>query len=126
MHSKQENYIKDSDYEEGDGKGMQKRSKLMMRDKCYKKVIFLTARVHPGESQSSFLAEALINYLISDDLEAQEIRNKFIIKIVPMLNSDGVKLGNYRNSALGVDLNRRWNKPSRYLHPEIYYLKSMI
>ena len=43
-----------------------------------------------------------------------------------MLNSDGVKLGNYRNSALGVDLNRRWNKPSRYLHPEIYYLKSMI
>lgn len=97
-----------------------------MREKFYKKVIFITARVHPGESQSSFIAEALINYLISDDPEALEIRKKFVVKIIPMLNSDGVKLGNYRNGLLGVDLNRRWSKPSKFLHPEIYYVKSMI
>jgi hypothetical protein len=41
-----------------------------MREKYYKKVIFITARVHPGETQSSFIAEALINYLISDEPEA--------------------------------------------------------
>ena len=43
-----------------------------------------------------------------------------------MLNPDGVILGNTRHSLLGVDENRRWHKPSKYLHPTIYYTKSMI
>lgn len=48
-----------------------KQKKLgQMREKFYKKVIFITARVHPGETQSSFIAESLINYLISDEPEA--------------------------------------------------------
>jgi len=64
--------------------------------------------VHPGESQSSFVAEGLINYLVSDEPESKEIRQKFVIKVIPMLNPDGVVLGNSRVSLLGVDLNRRW------------------
>ena len=43
-----------------------------------------------------------------------------------MLNPDGVIRGNYRCNTLGVDLNRRWNKPSKLLHPEIYYSKFLI
>jgi cytosolic carboxypeptidase protein 2/3 len=43
-----------------------------------------------------------------------------------MLNPDGVIHGNYRTSLSGQDLNRRWMRPSKYLHPEIYYLKKMI
>lgn len=43
-----------------------------------------------------------------------------------MLNPDGVIFGNYRSSLLGVDLNRRWKKPSKYLHPEVYYAKQLI
>lgn len=43
-----------------------------------------------------------------------------------MLNPDGVIYGNYRSSLLGVDLNRRWKNPSKYLHPTIYYAKSLI
>jgi hypothetical protein len=43
-----------------------------------------------------------------------------------MLNPDGVIYGNYRTSLLGVDLNRRWKNPSKYLHPTIYYSKSLI
>jgi murein tripeptide amidase MpaA len=54
------------------------------------------------------MVEGLINYLLSDDLEAKEIREKFVIKIIPMLNPDGVILGNTRSSLMGVDLNRRW------------------
>ena len=68
----------------------------------------------------------MINFLLSEDPEAIEMRDKFVIKIIPMLNPDGVIHGNYRVSTLGVDLNRRWKKPSKYLHPTIYYTKSII
>lgn len=27
---------------------------------------------------------------------------------------------------MGVDLNRRWKNPSKFLHPTIYYAKSLI
>ena len=43
-----------------------------------------------------------------------------------MLNPDGVIYGNYRSSLMGVDLNRRWKNPSKYLHPTIYYSKNLI
>jgi cytosolic carboxypeptidase protein 2/3 len=72
------------------------------------------------------MIEGLINFLLSKDPEAEEARSKFVFKIVPMLNPDGVIFGNYRSSLLGVDLNRRWHKPSKYLHPEVYYTKQLI
>ena len=43
-----------------------------------------------------------------------------------MINVDGVSRGNYRFSAAGVDLNRKWKQPSQKNHPEIYQLKEMI
>ena len=68
----------------------------------------------------------MIKWLLSDDVEADEIREKFIVKVIPMLNPDGVIHGNYRVSLLGVDLNRRWKKPSKFMHPTIYYTKQII
>ena len=91
-----------------------------------KKYIFITARVHPGESNSSYLAHGVIEYLLSEEPEANVLRDKFIFKIVPILNPDGVIYGNYRSSLMGVDLNRRWKNPSKFLHPTIYYTKSLI
>lgn len=70
------------------------------------------------------MLDGLINYLLSD--KAVELRKNFVIRIVPMLNPDGVIYGNYRCSLLGVDLNRKWEKPNRLLHPEIHYAKQMI
>ncbi len=43
-----------------------------------------------------------------------------------MINLDGVAKGNYRFSAAGVDLNRKWKQPMEQQTPEIYYLKEMI
>lgn len=43
-----------------------------------------------------------------------------------MLNPDGVKCGNYRCSAEGVDLNRVWNKPNKGSAPAIWYMKELI
>ena len=53
--------------------------------------------------------------------EAHTLRQNFVFRIIPMLNPDGVVLGNYRCSQLGTDLNRRWDRPNRLLHPSIYY-----
>jgi murein tripeptide amidase MpaA len=90
----------------------------------HKQVIYLTSRVHPGESNSSFMVQGVLDFLLQPhNREAQTLRELFIFKVVPMLNPDGVTLGNYRCNSLGVDLNRRWLNPSKLLHPTIYYAK---
>lgn len=40
--------------------------------------------------------QGLIDTLMSDTDEARRLRELFVFKIVPMLNPDGVFLGNYR------------------------------
>lgn len=72
-----------------------------------KKGVVLTARVHPGETNSSYMMKGSIEFLLGDSKEAIRLRRKYVFKIVPMLNPDGVIYGNYRCSLLGVDLNRR-------------------
>jgi murein tripeptide amidase MpaA len=91
-----------------------------------KKGIFLSARVHPGESNSSWMMKGLIDFLVSNAPEARALREKFVFKIVPMLNVDGVINGNYRCSLCGSDLNRRYKTPSKVLHPVIYSVKRLV
>lgn len=88
--------------------------------------IFLSSRVHPGESIASWMMKGILDFLTGDSPEAQLLRNKYVFKIVPMLNPDGVINGNYRCSLAGCDLNRRWKFPSAILHPTIYYTKQLI
>ena len=68
--------------------------------------MIISARVHPGESNASYIVEGLIDFLLSQDREAKHLRDTYVFKIVPMLNPDGVVVGNYRCSLAGVDLNR--------------------
>ena len=91
-----------------------------------KEGVVITARIHPGESNSSFMMKGVIDYLISSDPKAVELRDKYVFKIVPMLNPDGVINGNYRCSLPGCDLNRRWKYPSEMLHPTVYHTKNLI
>lgn len=88
--------------------------------------VVLTARVHPGESNASFIMHGIIDFLTGNTLEARFLRHHFVFKIVPMLNPDGVVHGNYRCSLAGTDLNRRWANPSRDLHPTIHATKNML
>lgn len=67
----------------------------------HKKGIIITARVHPGESNSSWMMKGLIEFLVSATPEAQALRDHFVFKIIPILNPDGVINGNYRCSLSG-------------------------
>ena len=62
--------------------------------------------MHPGESNASYIIEGAIKFLISNEPEAVMLRNIYVFKVVPMLNPDGVIVGNYRTSLGGHDLNR--------------------
>lgn len=88
--------------------------------------MFISARVHPGETNGSWMMKGLIDFLVSNAPEARILRDKFIFKIVPMLNPDGVINGNYRCSLCGSDLNRRYKTPSKILHPSIYAVKRLV
>ena len=58
-------------------------------------VIIITARVHPGETNSSWIMQGILEFLLSNEPSADILRKKFIFKIIPMLNPDGVINGNY-------------------------------
>jgi cytosolic carboxypeptidase protein 5 len=63
-----------------------------------KPIVFLTARVHPGESPASFVLNGIINFILNESSEqARIIREKFVFKIIPILNPDGVYRGYYRH-----------------------------
>ena len=89
-------------------------------------MIFITARVHAAEVTGSLEIEAILNHLIGNSKEAFKLRSMYIFKIVAMLNLEGVICGNYRCGLLGSDLNRRWDSPNEYLHPQIFFLKNYM
>ena len=111
--------------------------------------VVITARVHPGETNSSWIMQGFIDYLTSECAHAnvslnlfllnvvaililtlvtllQSLRRKYVFKVVPMLNPDGVIVGNYRTSLAAVDLNRVHKSPRADLFPTIYHTKMMI
>jgi murein tripeptide amidase MpaA len=82
-----------------------------------KKVILVTGRIHPGESNSSFVAEGMLEFLCGMDQQAKELRKSYIFYVIPMLNPDGVVAGNYRTSFFGKDLNRTFDQSRKYAFP---------
>ncbi|CAL8084789.1 unnamed protein product [Calicophoron daubneyi] len=91
-----------------------------------RRTICVTARVHPGETPSSYVCQGFIDFMVSSHPVAEELRYHLVFKIVPMLNPDGVYLGNYRCSLMGFDLNRQWQDPSQWAHPTIYATKQLL
>lgn len=95
-------------------------------DIAVRKCIILTSRVHPGETNASWMMKGVIQFLVSDDPKAEFLRNTFVFKIIPMINPDGVIVGNYRCSLMGQDLNRQWIGSSAKFHPINYHIKLMM
>ncbi|XP_031364979.1 cytosolic carboxypeptidase 1-like isoform X4 [Apis dorsata] len=91
-----------------------------------RKVIFLTSRVHPGESNASWVMNGTLEALLGNNPYVTSLRDDYIFKIVPMLNIEGVVNGCNRYGLTNEDLNRRWSNPNQVLHPVIYHTKGLM
>ncbi|XP_058823902.1 cytosolic carboxypeptidase 6 [Topomyia yanbarensis] len=90
-------------------------------------IVVILARIHPGESPASYVVQGLIEYLAAASQPVSKaLRENVVFKIVPMLNPDGVFLGNNRCNVIGHDLNRTWNKVSQYTHPTLAAVMKML
>nr|XP_038025172.1 cytosolic carboxypeptidase 3 isoform X3 [Anas platyrhynchos] len=91
-----------------------------------RKAVILTARVHPGETNSSWIMKGFLDYILGNSHKAQQLRDTFVFKVVPMLNPDGVIVGNHRCSLTGKDLNRKYKCKVKKCYPSIWYTRNMI
>lgn len=75
--------------------------------------MLISARVHPGESISSYAMKGIIDFLTNkNDLRAKLLRKMFVFMIIPMINVDGVYHGHFRMDTEGKNLNRYYIKPN--------------
>lgn len=71
--------------------------------------IYIHARTHPGEIQSFWVTNEIINYLSNDSEIGAFLREHCIFHIIPMFNPDGVELEYPRENANGIDIESNWN-----------------
>lgn len=86
----------------------------------------ISGRVHAGESPASWMMKGFMDFITGDSFVAKKLRHKFIFKLIPMLNPDGVIVGNTRSSLTGRDLNRQYRTVIRETYPSIWNTKAMI
>ena len=69
-------------------------SKSVNVKKIKKQMIFIIARQIPSEAPSSYTCQGIIEFLLKSTPQAKNLRELYSFHIVPMVNPDGVVLGN--------------------------------
>jgi murein tripeptide amidase MpaA len=96
-----------------------------------KKVIWMIARQHPGETMAEWFCEGVLQRLTgtgmwAGDPVARQLLDRAVFHIVPNMNPDGSARGNLRTNAAGANLNREWMEPSPQTSPEVYHVRRAI
>ncbi len=82
---------------------------LSFENEAIQDAIVFVARQHPPEIPGGTIGFKKFYETIFSDLPlAQKFRKNFNIYAFPLLNPDGVDMGNWRHNARGTDLNRDW------------------
>ncbi|CBZ29815.1 metallo-peptidase, Clan MC, Family M14 [Leishmania mexicana MHOM/GT/2001/U1103] len=93
-------------------------------------IALLVARVHPGETNASWVMQGLLDTLLCPPAGAADyashLCDNFVFKVIPMLNADGVIMGNHRCSFAGADLNRDYTNPKADFNPTLYAMKQLL
>ncbi|GLI63696.1 hypothetical protein VaNZ11_006745 [Volvox africanus] len=93
-----------------------------------KTVFFVSSRVHPGETPATHIFNGMLAFLLRrSDPRAAALRRRFVFKLVPIVNPDGVAVGNYRTDTLGQNLNRFYTGvPDESTQPSVYAIKTLL
>ena len=92
-----------------------------------KPVVFISSRVHPGESPASIVLNGILRLLFDESSPyCQPLLDNFCFKIVPLLNPDGVYRGYYRSDTLNQNLNRYYTDPDPKQQPSIWAVKEVV
>ncbi|OXB65160.1 hypothetical protein ASZ78_005276 [Callipepla squamata] len=91
-----------------------------------RKAVILTARVHSEKTNSSWIMKGILDYILGNSGKAQQLWDAFIFKVVPMLNSDGVIVGNHHCFLTGYDLNRKYKSRVKKSYPSTWYTRNTI
>ncbi|XP_039435355.1 uncharacterized protein LOC120417395 [Culex pipiens pallens] len=92
-----------------------------------KKIVFISSRVHPGETPASFVLNGFLSVLLDrKSIVAITLRRMYVFKIIPFLNPDGVYNGLYRSDTRGHNLNRVYLTPNIETQPSIYASRKLI
>jgi len=92
-----------------------------------KKVCWLIARQHPGETMAQWWMEGMLEALLDEeDPISRELLKEAVFYIVPNMNPDGSLRGNLRTNAAGANLNREWLDASMERSPEVFLVRSKM
>ncbi|XP_037946939.1 cytosolic carboxypeptidase 6-like isoform X2 [Teleopsis dalmanni] len=95
-------------------------------EKSFIRVIVVICRLHGAEAPASFVCQGFLEFLVGNHPIANVLRENFVFKILPMVNPDGVFLGNNRCNLIGQDLNRVWHIATEYSHPTVFAIRNML
>ncbi len=120
------------------GQSLQQRPLIMFTisdfsiEESRKKRFVILAREHAWEAHTSWQADGMIRFLVSDTEEAVKIRKTAVVYAFPIVDIDGAENGQIRFNGNGYDVNRRWNEAdldsedSRRIRPEVWYVKKKM
>lgn len=88
--------------------------------------VWIHAGIHPAETTSYFTVEGFVEWLLSGAPLAEVLLDQALIEVCPLVNPDGVALGNYRVNANSINLENEWAAPYSSTQPEIVALRTAI
>ncbi len=91
-----------------------------------KKIVWIHARTHPGETPSSWHFDGIVQELLSGKETVNYYLTKIEFHLIPFVNPDGVFYGRSRTNFDGIDLESNWNKDETNTAKEVKVIRARM